>query len=150
MAIQYTHDVIIQRPVEEVYTYISDVRNAPEWMPWADEIAVIEGSEPTGVAEGQRRLIKQTDFGIQSETVLKATEVTSGQGYTFESISGPVAFRGTYRFESIQEGTRLTRTCHVELPGLKRIMEPLMAHRMKRRWEADLKRVKKRLEAGEE
>jgi len=146
MAIRYEHDVVIERPVETVYSFVSDVANAPKWMPWADETAVIEGPEPTGVAEGQRRLIKQTDFGIQSETILEATEVTVGRSHTFESVSGPVEFRGTYSFEPVAEGTRLTRTYHVELPGLKRFMEPIVARRMKRRWEADLKRVKEQLE----
>lgn len=146
MAIYYEYDVIIERPVEEVYAYISDVSNASEWMPWADETAVINGPEPSGIAEGQRRLIKQRDFGIQSETVLEATDIDPGRSYTFESVEGPVDFRGEYCFEPVEEGTQLTRTYQVELPGLTRIMEPVMARQMKRQWESDLERVKDILE----
>lgn len=146
MAILYEHDLVIERPVEEVYSYISDVSNASDWMPWADETAVIDGPEPSGVAEGQRRLIKQTEFRVQSETVLEATDVDPGRSYSFETVEGPVSFQGSYRFEPVDGGTRLTRTYHVELPGLTRLMEPVMAPRMKRRWEADLERVKEILE----
>ncbi|MFB6198280.1 MAG: SRPBCC family protein [Halobacteriaceae archaeon] len=146
MAIDYQHSVIIERPVEDVYAYISDVGNAQEWMPWADETRVIEGPEPSGIAEGQRRLLKQTDFGIQSETIIEATKVEPGRRYAFETIDGPVDFQGSYHFEQVENGTRLTRTYHVELPGLTRLMEPIMARRMKRRWEADLQRVKTILE----
>lgn len=147
MPIQYEHSLKIERPVEEVYAYISDVGNASEWMPWADETAVIDGPEPSGVAEGQRRSITQTDVGVRSETVLEATDVDPGRRYSFETVRGPVDFRGSYRFEPVNEGTRLTRTYHVEMPGLTRVLEPIMARRMKRRWEADLNRVKEILES---
>lgn len=146
MAIHFEHDVIVERPVEDVYAYVSDVRNASEWVSWADEMVVIEGSEQSGVAEGQRRSIKQTDFGIQSETVLEATDVDPGRSYTFESVDGPVEYRGTYRFEAVDDGTRLSRTYHVELSGLTRVVEPVMARRMKRRWESDFERLKTILE----
>jgi uncharacterized membrane protein len=146
MAIHFEHTVIIKRPVKEVYTYVSDVGNAAAWIPWTDEVAVIDGPEPSGVGEGQRRLIKQTDFGVQSETVLEATDVDPGHSYTFESVNSPVEYRGTYRFAEVREGTRLTRTYHVELPGLKRVMEPLIARRMKQRWRADFDRLKHILE----
>ena len=146
MAIDYEHSVRIERPVEDVYAYISDVRNAAEWMPWADEVAVVDGGEPSGVAEGQRRLLKQTDFGVQSETVIEATDVDPGRSYRFETVDGSVDFDGSYRFEPVANGTRLTRTYHVELPRVARLVEPIVARRMKRRWDADLQRVKEVLE----
>ena len=146
MAIDYEHSVIIGRSVDDVYTYISDVNNASEWMPWADEVSVIDGGEPSGVTEGQKRLLKQTDFGRQSETIIEATAVDPGRSYRFETVDGPVDFDGSYRFDPVEDGTRLTRTYHVELPGLTRLMQPIMARRMKRRWEADLQRVKEVLE----
>ena len=146
MAIDYEHSVFIERPVEDVYTYISDVTNAPEWMPWADEVSIIDGGEPWGVSEGQQRLLKQTDFGIQNETIIEATDVEPGRSYRFETVGGPVDFKGSYRFDPVENGTRLTRTYHVELPVLARLMEPIMARRMKRRWEADLQRVREILE----
>ncbi|WP_425494266.1 SRPBCC family protein [Natronoglomus mannanivorans] len=146
MPIQCEHSIVIERPVETVYTFVSDVSNAPRWMPWADETSVISGSKPSSVAEGQRRRIKQTDFGVQSETIIEAIEVEPGRHYTFESVEGPGTFRGTYRFEPTRNGTRLTRSYRVVLPGLARVMEPIMARRMKRRWRTDLKRIKKTLE----
>lgn len=150
MTIQFDHAVVIDRPVESVYAFVSDVANAPRWMPWADETRVVDGPAPEGVAADQRRLIKQTDFGIQSETVLEATDVEPGRAYTFEAVEGPVAFRSTYRFEPVEAGTRFARTYRVELPGLARLLEPVMARRMKRRWTADLERLKAVLEAATE
>lgn len=148
MTIEYEHDVTIERPVETVYEFVSDVSNASTWMPWADETAVIDGPEPTGVAEGQRRLIRQTDLGVQSETVLEAVAVEPGRSYTFASVEGPVDFRGSYRFEPVDGGTRLTRTYRVEMEGvLARLLEPLVARRMKRRWQADMDRLKEHLES---
>ncbi len=147
MAIRYEHDVVIERPVETVYSFVSDVANAPRWMPWADETAVIDGPDPAGVAEGQRRLIKQTDFGIQTETVLEATGVEPGRSYTFASVTGPTDFQATYRFEPVAEGTRLTRSYRVELPGAAaRLLAPVIARRMKRRWQADMDRLKEQVE----
>lgn len=148
MTIDFEHSVVIERSVETVYTFVSDVANAPSWMPWADETIVIDGSEPSGVAEGQRRRIRQTDFGLRSETVLEATEVDPGRRYTFESVEGSVDFRSTYRFEPVEAGTRLTRTYRVEPSGVARLVEPIMARRMRRRWRADLDRLKELLEDG--
>ena len=150
MAMYFEHDVFIERPVEEVYAYVGDVGNAAAWIPWADEVAVIEGPAPSGVAEGQQRSITQTDFGVRSETVLEATDVDPGHSYTFESVDDSVEYRGTYRFEAVGEGTRLTRTYHVELPGSKRVLEPLMARRMKWRWRSDFDRLKHVLENDSE
>ena len=150
MTIQFEHSVVIERPVEVVYAFVSNVANAPRWMPWADETAVIGGPKPSGVAEGQRRLVKQTDFGVQSETILEATAVEPGQYYAFESVEGPVEFRSTYRFDPVEGGTRLTRTYRVELQKLTRIVEPIIARRMKRRWQADLARITEILESETE
>lgn len=150
MTIDYEHSVEIDRPVEVVYDFVSDVSNAPRWMPWADETRVLEGPNPSGIAEGQRRLLKQTDFGMQSETVIEATDVVPGVRYAFRTVEGPVDFRGSYRFESVQGATRLTRSYRVELGGLARLAEPVVARRMKRRWAADLDRIRAILEAEAE
>lgn len=150
MTIEYEHSVVIERPVEVVYDFVSDVSNALQWMPWADEMRVLEGPNPSGIAEGQRRLLKQTDFGMQSETVIEATDVVPGDRYAFRTVEGPVDFQGSYRFESVEGGTRLTRSYRVELGGLARLVEPVVARRMKRRWAADLERIREILEAGSE
>lgn len=148
MTIHYEHDITIERPIETVYAFISDVANAPKWMPWVDETTVIDGPEPSGVAAGQRRLIKQTDFGKQTTTVLEATEVDPGRSYTFDTVEGSVEFRGTYHFEPVEGGTRLTRSYTVQVPGvIARVLEPIVARRMKRRWQADLGRLKQIVEA---
>lgn len=146
MTSRFEHSVDIERRLETVYAFVSDVANAQTWMPWADETSVVNGREPSGVAVGQRRRVNQTDFGIQSETILEATEVEPGRSYTFESVSGPIDFRGTYRFDPLERGTRVTRIYLVEFPGFTRILEPLVIHRMKRRWQADLEYIKEILE----
>lgn len=146
MTVEFEHSVLIDRPVADVYAFVSDVGNAPRWMPWADEARVLEGPDPSGVAEGQRRLLVQTDFGIRSETVVEATDVQPGERYAFETVEGPVDFRGTYRFEPVGDGTRLTRSYRVELSGFARLLEPVVARRMERRWRADLERIREIME----
>lgn len=150
MTIEYEHSRVIERPVEAVYDFVSDVSNAPQWMPWADETSVVDGPEPSGIAEGQRRRITQTDFGVQNESVIEAVEVDPGRYYAFGIVEGPGDFRGSYRYEPVEEGTRLTRTYTVELSGIARLVELLIARRMTRRWEGDMDRLQAILDAAAE
>lgn len=146
MTITYEHSVRIERPVEDVYAYVMDVSNAPAWMPWVDEVAIDNDVEPDGIAVGQRRRLKQTDFGIQSETVIEAVAVDPARYVEFKTVRGPVDFSGTYRFEDEGGATTLTRSYRVELDGIRSLLESFVEKRMLARWDADMERLKAVLE----
>lgn len=151
MTINFEQSVQINRPIQEVYEFVSDVSNDTLWMPWLDSCELAEGPKPSSVAEGQRRRIKQTDFGVQTETLMEATEVEPGRFYRFESVDAPIDLSASYRYESVERGTKLTRIYEAEMTGLiNRLLEPLMARRMKRRWAADFDRIKELLETTDD
>lgn len=145
--IKFKQSIVIDRPVDEVYEFVSEVTNDTLWMPWLDKCELADGPNSATVEIGQQRKIVQTDFGVQSEMLVEATEVEPGQSYTFETVEGPIDLDVTYRYEPTNGSTRLTRVYEAKSSGfINKLLEPLMARRMKKRWEADFPRLKAQLE----
>jgi hypothetical protein len=54
--------------------------------------------------------------------------------------------RAKYTFESVKEGTRLTLTDDIQLGGLFKFLEPLLAENMQKRFPTDMNNMKIYLE----
>ena len=53
------------------------------------------------------------------------------KSFTFESLSGPMEFKGSWSFESVEGGTRLLMEFEGRMKGIMRLFEPLMAMQFK-------------------
>ncbi|MCC7355543.1 MAG: SRPBCC family protein, partial [Anaerolineae bacterium] len=69
--INFTLTTVINRPVDEVFTYITDVRNEPQWMPGVLE-AEQTSAEPVGVGTTYYELVEL--LGQQVELTFEVTE----------------------------------------------------------------------------
>lgn len=136
--IKFKQSIIIDRPMDEVYGSVSQVNNDTLWMPWLDTCELADGPNSSNIEVGQRLRIVQTDFGVRSEMLVEATEVEPGQYYKFETVTGPIDLDVTYRYEPVDGSTRLTREYQARSSGFfNKLLEPLMARRMKKRWRGD-------------
>jgi uncharacterized membrane protein len=112
------HQVTIARPVGEVFAYVADGLNGPNWRPGVLDVTHISG---TGVGATYKQGVKAPG-GRRVAADYRITAYEPDRRLSFEAIAGPVRPTGTYLFEGTPGGTRLTFSLAAELGGIKRLL----------------------------
>lgn len=138
---------VIRRPVEEVFAYMSDARNNPQWQSSAGLVKIQQTPEsPVGV--GTRIAETRKFMGMTIEDTSEISEFEPNRKLTRVPVSeksGPIK-RGELTFESVAEGCRVTFTGLIETTGLFSVAEPVLVANMKRSFETGLGEAKAILE----
>ncbi|NIM94393.1 MAG: hypothetical protein GTO18_11890 [Anaerolineales bacterium] len=138
------HSIVIDRPVEEVFAYVSDWGKQADWQPDILESKVItEG--PIGV--GSKAQEVRQFLGRKMETIIEVTAYEKDKSFTIKSNEGPVAFEAVQTFERVEGGTKVSIHAEAETGGFFKLAEPLVARSVKKQFEEDFERLKKLLEA---
>src|SRR5215210_3075614 len=136
----------IDRPLQEVFDYVSDVGNYPEWM--ADALKVRKDTE------GPPQHIDKFTVAIKSvgrrfETPYERTSYEANRRYTDRAVGGPVPNqRWNCTFQEVPGGTRLTRTVEAEMSGILKLLEPIQKRAAERGLRRDFKTLQDVLEAS--
>ena len=141
-----TTSIIIQRPVAEVFAFVTDARNNPLWQASSGLRATRQ--EPDGLVGVGTRITETWHFmGRDSESTSEVTTYEPNHVYTRTTLGdgGPIT-RGVFTFASVAEGTRWTSTVEIEARGLFAIAEPLLASTMKKGFETNMAEVQTLLE----
>jgi uncharacterized membrane protein len=133
---------VVNRPVEEVFAFLSDFENNLKWR--ASQVEVEKTSSgPIGVGTTYR--LVNNVLGRRVE--LGATVVEYEPPWRFVSMDeGPIPVRAQRLFESVGGGTRVSLKIEADLSGFLKVAEPLLAPILKRRIEADSNQAKRFLE----
>ncbi len=140
-------NVVIDRPIGEVFAYVSDLTNAPEWQTGLLEVHRItadplgKGAQFTFVRKFLGRTLEATNEFIRYE----ANEIV-----TFVTTSGPVSVEATYGFQPEANGTRVTCRIQMKPEGFSRLAEPLIAASVRREMGAEFSYLKDLLESRAE
>ncbi|HEY7348622.1 MAG TPA: SRPBCC family protein [Ktedonobacterales bacterium] len=134
--------ITINRPIEEIFAYVSDQRNIPQWQDGVVEVQQIPES-PVGL--GTRVILARVFLGRRLEQHAEIVAFEPPTRFAFSSTSGP-STTGTNRFESTPEGTRVTISFEMQAGGLFALAEPLVARNLRRSVEAGLGNLKDILE----
>jgi uncharacterized membrane protein len=140
------HTVVVERPPEEVFRFLTDLSNVPEWQSGAEEVRASE--EPLAVGTTYVEVLKF--LGKRFEATLEVTEYEPGSRFALRTRSGPIPFEVRHRLEPADGGgsTRI----HVELEGnpggLFRLAESLVMRNAQRQMEGDFATLKRMVEAG--
>jgi uncharacterized membrane protein len=136
----------INRPLKEVFDYVSDVGNYPEWMAHALEVRKDTEGPPQ---QGERFTLAIKSVGRRFETPYQRTSYEANRGYTDRAVGGPVPNqRWESIFQEVPTGTHLMRGVEAEGGGLLKVLEGLQKRAVKRQLGKDLKTLKDVLEAG--
>ena len=135
--------ITINRPVEEVFAYVSDAQNGPRWQSELVEARrLTDGSLGVGTQyAGVRKFM-----GRKVESIMEYITYEPNKKIVFKSISGSSPFVQTYLFESSGAGTQLTTRLDLETSGLMGLAEPLIASGVKREVDASFAALKEILE----
>jgi uncharacterized protein YndB with AHSA1/START domain len=133
--------IVIERPVEEVFAFVTDVTNDPSW-----HTDVLEAQMKT---EGPPRMgtVWHARFkpskGI-SEGDMKVVTFEPNRLQVMKGDIGPMHPTLTYRLEPSDGGTKFTRRVQIRVSGWMKIFSPMMGMmvpKQNRAFLANLKRV---------
>ena len=142
--VRFERDVVINRPVEEVYAYMSNPENNSQWQALCLGSA-ITSEGPIGVGTTFSDEIKF--LGRRIKQIFEITEYDSNRKVSFKSISGPMPAKGSYTYESVKGGTKVTVVGEADPRGLFKLAKPIIAREGKREWETSLANLKDLVEA---
>ncbi len=133
------NSVVIGRPRPEVFAFVADHENDPQWRRGVVDIKRASG-------EGQDAIYTQGVKGPMGRRIDADFEVTAYQPDTllaFRTLAGPVRPEGSYRFEDADGGTRVTLTLNAKLSGMQKLMASMVSKSMRNEVAAlgNLKRV---------
>ena len=124
---------IARRP-EDVFSYLTDVSNLPDW-----QAGVKSAQQRDGRIEESRSL-----FGRELHTNFEIVEREEPRIFTLRALDSPVPFRVRHELEPADSGTRLTVTAEGDVPGFA---AGLLARRAEKQFRKDFERLKQILES---
>jgi uncharacterized protein YndB with AHSA1/START domain len=142
--IAFEASVRVDRPIEEVFAFVSDPSLFPRWNSAVQTVDLISGA--TGALGSTYAMQRQLPGGrVENELEVFASEHPAEFG--IRTTSGPTPFVYRYRFASEGADTVVRLDASVELPGLAGVLGPLAARAVKRGVDANFAALKRTLEA---
>ena len=136
--------LVINRPAEEVFAFVSNSENLPRWRTTALEVKKTSAG-PLGVGGAFRG--RFTFLGRQFDGNLVVTEHEPNRIYASKMAEGPFPLETGYTLEPVENGTHVSFVVEGAPGGFFKFAEPLVVSMAKRAYEADLKNLKEMLEA---
>ena len=137
-------NVVINRPVDEVFAYVSDIEKMDQWA--AEMVEVKKTSDgPVGVGTTFTGVVKV--LGRRMENEHEITEYEPNSKFGMRVISGPVTGEMGFSFDSVNHGTKVSMAVEAETGGFFKVAEPLVARQMNRQYETNLATLKDLLES---
>jgi len=138
------HTVVVERPPDEVFAFLTDLSKVPEWQSGAVEVR-----EPSGeIAVGTTYVEVLRFLGRRIEATIQVTEYESPRRFSIKTLSGPIPFQVEHTLEPDgAEGTKLSVTLEGEPGGFFRLAEPLVMRNAQRQVENDFATLKRMVEA---
>lgn len=137
--------VTVNRPVEEVWDFISNFENTTRWSQGVLE-ARQTSDGPLGVGSTLQTVVRA--FGRRRTADYLVTEYEPNHAFAFTVTSGPMTSRARYSVEPAGAGTRLTASGEARARGLSKLLAPILVRIVKRHSQDDLANAKRILEAS--
>ena len=134
--------VTVNRPLEEVFRFMTDNQNALQWQSGLLEARVT--NDVIGVGKTWVDVVQV--LGQRIEIASELTEFEPLRTVGFKSTSGPIPLEGRYAFEPDGAGTKVTFILQGEAGGFFKLAEPIVARSTQRQWETNLANLKDLLE----
>ena len=139
---QFDLEVTIDRPVEDVFAYVADVRNVPEWQESAVSAEWIE--------EGRRFRERRRFMGRTAALELDVTALERDRRFDVRTVKAPVTFEIQHSFEERDGGTLVRVHGEAQLGGALRFAAGMARKQAERQFRGDFDRLKARLERRDE
>jgi uncharacterized membrane protein len=137
--------VVINRPLEACFAYLTDLGNDVEWRrEWIDAEKTTDG--PHGV--GARYRLTGAFLGRRYATEYEAIAYEPNRLAAWKAVSGPLPLTFSRAFEGVEGGTRVTMRYEGEMRGLLNLAGPVIAGVGRRQLEGDFPKLKQLMESA--
>jgi uncharacterized protein YndB with AHSA1/START domain len=137
------HQVVIRRPVAEVFAYLDSSDRLPTWQ--SGVVAAHRDGPPSA---GTRETHVRSVLGRRIENQMRITAYEPNQRYDVRGRAGPVPYTFTSTVEPVVEGTRITIVLDLQPRGVARLASLVLGRVMACQLRSDFARLKQLLEAG--
>ncbi len=141
--VKSAESVVVDRTPDEVYRYVADLRNEPNWH--VDVASVPPETDPIPVI-GKTYALKFKPFMGKTEGTFTVVEVEPGARVVYRADFAGLRPLITYTVEPVGEGARFTRSVEMRPTGLKVLIAPLMALMVPRRNRVFVENLKRALQ----
>jgi uncharacterized membrane protein len=143
--IQFSRDIYIDRPPNVVFTFISDLENAPQWQSEVTESKLLT---PGPIHAGSKFRETVRILGKPVEVTCEITEYVEPSVMGYKSTGAKaLEFVGQFRVKPSEQGAMLHSSSTTYLKGLWKLLEPFFAGEVRRANDRELEGIKKLLEA---
>lgn len=142
---EVTTSVEVRAPANEVFTYLSNVENNPEWQ--SGMVSAQWTSEgPMGVGSTYDQVATFLGRRIESTFVVEVFE--SGRMFRASSTGGSFPITFTRMVEPAEAGARVSAVITGEASGFFKVAEPLLRRMAQRSVDGDYRALADRFSAG--
>jgi uncharacterized protein YndB with AHSA1/START domain len=136
--------VVVARTADEVFSYVADLRNEPNWH--VDVASVPPETDPFPIVD-KTYALKFKPFMGKTDGTFTVLEVEPGARVVYRADFAGLQPLITYTVEPVEDGARFTRTVQMRPRGLKVLMAPMMAFMVPRRNKVFVNNLKRALES---
>ena len=138
----FENTVMIGRPLEEVFGFLSDFENLPRW-----NYAIVETHKVSAGPVGVGTIYQQVrSVPSRSEERFEVTAYNPPHRLEIRGQLGPFPSRLSYALAATPEGTRVTNSVELELRGPGRLLRRVAVPRVRDAVAANLRKLKELLE----
>lgn len=135
---------LINRPVEEVFEFVSNVENNKKWQAGVTDVK-ITSKDPIGVG-----LTYKYDYKLLGKVLDlpgEYIEFIPNKSFTFQGTGGPFPFKGIVNFEANNGSTKITQEMEAtKIGGFFKLAESVIIKQTKKQFEDDFRKLKSILE----
>jgi uncharacterized membrane protein len=142
--IAFDTDVRIDRPIDEVYSYVSNPLNFPRWNSAVRAVRLTSAGE---YGTGSTYLMERELPTGRAVNELQVLASERPREFVIRTIAGPTPFLYRYRFAGANDETAVELEAEVELPGAAAFLPRLARRAVKRGVDDNLATLKQILEA---
>jgi carbon monoxide dehydrogenase subunit G len=123
------YSVVINRRLEEVFNYLSDLQNGKQWQ---TGVVDVQRLSPGAPGAGSRYVVVRKFLGRKMESNVEISVFEPNRKMVLKSTSGPMPFEQTILFQPAGEGTRVSSVIDLQGTGVMGMAEPMIAGSVKR------------------
>jgi uncharacterized protein YndB with AHSA1/START domain len=135
--------VSIGRAIDDVFAYVSDPLNMPQWYSAVEAVDSLSGGEPQ---VGSTYVVRRQLPGGAARNELEIVTREPPSRLTIRTTSGPTPLTYRYELSPDGDGTLIRLHATIELAGIAALAGPLAVRAVKRGMDANLATLKVILE----
>ena len=142
--INVQESIVINRPIAEVFAFVANFENHPKWESNFQKVKLLT-TTPSGIGTQY-----QCDMKLPGQTATSKFEITEyevNKKIAFEGEpAGPAKPDGSFLFEAVPGGTKITLLPRPTFRGFFKLLEPMMAGYVRKQNRDHLNSLKRILE----